>query len=235
MFHVDLQKKLFSRYSSLDLQNKLYQIKALRLGEKYLRKQTNTPKLLDIGCADGSFAEYAGKTLDAQAYGIDISRDSIQKAKIILSEAVQHDVSNPLPYPDMFFDLVFATEVIEHLYDTDFFLAEIRRILLPGGVLILSTPNLASLKNRIRLLMNLYPEYLEYSTKGAGHIHLYTSKILQSQLKLQRFKIIKLTSANFPAPYVTHSVAPRLYRNIAMKLGDTFPTLGSHIIIVASR
>ena len=49
-------------------------------------------------------------------------------------------------------DAAHVCEVIEHLFDTEGFLKEIHRLLVPGGLLILSTPNLNSLANRIRVL-----------------------------------------------------------------------------------
>lgn len=232
---VGLEKKLFAQYVSLNLQDKLYQVKAIDLAKKHLARHKGKIKLLDIGCADGSFAQYAGVQLGGNSYGLDICPSAIKRAKLVLNQAFQHDVAKALPFPDHFFDIVFALEVIEHVFDTDFFMMEIRRVLKPGGLLILSTPNLASLKNRARLFFNGYPQYLEYSCEGAGHIHLYTSKILESQLAKHKLKTKEMTSANFLAPYVTHKVAPIWYRKLMMRMGDIFPSLGSHIVVVAKR
>lgn len=229
-----IQKQIFAGYASLNLQDKLYQVKALQLAEKYLPPHTKPVSLLDVGCADGGFAQYAGRRLGAKTYGIDIAPKSIRIAKTKLDYARQHDVDRKLPFPDKTFQIVFALEVIEHIYDTDYFLAEIRRVLKPSGILILSTPNLASLKNRIRLLFNYYPQYLEYSTTGAGHIHLYTSKILTSQLGLHNYRIKELTAANWPAPFVTHPRAPEIYRRYMMRMGDWLPSMGSHLLVAAS-
>ena len=49
-------------------------------------------------------------------------------------------------------DVAHVCEVIEHLFDTEGFLREIHRVLVPKGLLILSTPNLNSLVNRVRVL-----------------------------------------------------------------------------------
>ena len=58
----------------------------------------------------------------------------------------------PLPYPDASFDIVTATEVIEHLADFRRVVREIHRVLRPGGVCILSTPNILNLNSRLRFL-----------------------------------------------------------------------------------
>lgn len=60
--------------------------------------------------------------------------------------------NDPLPYPDASFDIVTATEVIEHLEDFRRVVREIHRVLKPGGVCILSTPNILNLNSRLRFL-----------------------------------------------------------------------------------
>ncbi len=229
------QREIFATYQSLNLADKLYEVKALRLAEKYFPNISKKRSLLDIGCADGGFASYAGKLLGAKTYGLDIAPLAVKKAKGVLDQAITHDVVKPLPFPDKSFDLVFALEVIEHVYDTDFLLDEIRRVLRPGGISIISTPNLASFKNRARLLLNLYPQYLEYSALGAGHIHLYTTRVLSSQMVAHGLKLRKMVAANFPAPFITRPFAPQVYREIMLWLGDHFPALGSHIVIIVER
>jgi len=66
------------------------------------------------------------------------------------------DVANlnhaALPYADASFDVVTATEVIEHLEDFRRIVREILRVLRPGGVCILSTPNILNLNSRLRFL-----------------------------------------------------------------------------------
>jgi SAM-dependent methyltransferase len=73
------------------------------------------------------------------------------------------------PYPDGSFDVVVYGEVIEHMqHDPLHALAEIRRVLRPGGTLVLTTPNVARLENVLRLVAgrNVYDPYSGYGPYG---------------------------------------------------------------------
>ncbi len=135
-------------------------------------------------------------------YGIDITEKAIKIARTRGIKARQCNVKLGIDFDDQFFDIVIASEIIEHLYDTDYFLEEIKRVLKRGGYLFLTTPNLASLKNRFRLLFGMYPQYSEFrlSRNGAGHIRNYTVSALKSQLLEHGFDIIKISSPNIIFP-----------------------------------
>lgn len=65
----------------------------------------------------------------------------------------QSDLTERLPFDDGSFDYVIAVEVLEHLPDHVAFFRECARVLRPGGRLLLSTPNVVSLKSRLRFLL----------------------------------------------------------------------------------
>ena len=52
-----------------------------------------------------------------------------------------HDVENGLPFSDTSVDLIWCTEVIEHLRDPEYFLREVERVMRPGGMAVFTTPN----------------------------------------------------------------------------------------------
>ena len=223
--------------SSVDnfLKDKVYLYKIYKQIENLNIADYPQIKILDIGCADGSFARLLKDKGGHDVYGIDISQRAVDKALKSGIKAIQCDVEQGIDFPDKFFNIVIASEIIEHLYDTDYFLQEIKRITKKNSYLLLSTPNLDSLKNRFRLLFGKYPQYSEFrlGKNQAGHIRNYTVDTLKIQTKENGWQIIKIISPNFICP-MTKNI-PIFLKRIAIYLGDIFYTLGSHIIIVAKN
>lgn len=97
--------------------------------------------------------------------------------------------SDPFPYPDASFDLVVFAEIIEHLLtDPSHSLREIRRVLRPGGTLILTTPNAARLENVAKLVAGtgINDPYSGYGPYGR-HNREFTRPELEQLLRFEGF------------------------------------------------
>lgn len=105
---------------------------------------------LDIGAGRGSLIAKVKSKLAVTASVCDYTDTlmTLPGQKVDIAN-LNHD---PLPYADASFDIVTATEVIEHLEDFRRVVREIHRVLKPGGVCILSTPNILNLNSRLRFL-----------------------------------------------------------------------------------
>ncbi len=89
-------------------------------------------KALDVGCRDGYWSE----KLKSKGYEV-VSSD----LEPHYPPALQLDANRKLPFADNEFDLIWCSEVIEHLLDPPFTVAEFKRVLKPGGTLLMTTPN----------------------------------------------------------------------------------------------
>ncbi|MGW3389826.1 class I SAM-dependent methyltransferase [Streptomyces cinereoruber] len=164
--------------------------------------------VLDVGCGDGTAAAVAGPILAGhRIVGVDWSHDALHRARPRMSHVVRGEVDGGgLPFADGCADAVLFSEVIEHLVDPDRAMDELRRVLRPGGHLMLSTPNLAAWYNRALLLAGRQPVFSEVSLRGihgrpgtevVGHLRLFTARALRSFLRSAGFEDVRVSAAPF--------------------------------------
>jgi len=105
------------------------------------------------------------------------------------------------------FDLVMLNDVIEHVYDTDRVIEEVRAVTRPGGYITVITPNLSSWLNRLLLASGFLPLDMEVSTRAifghpsapgthpVGHIRVFTIRALEEFLRFHGFRIVAARTA----------------------------------------
>jgi len=100
-------------------------------------------------------------------------------------------------------DVIIASQIIEHLWNTDQFLREMLRVLKPGGYAIISTPNLASWHNVAYLLMGKQPETATVSDElypwkeKPGHVRIFTATELIKLLEFHGFIVERVVGSSY--------------------------------------
>ncbi len=107
--------------------------------DRELFDRYNQGRVLDLGCGRSAFL---GSLPNQEKFGVDASERAITTAQHNYPgiEFKVADVAH-LPFTDNFFDFVYSLDVIEHVKDFKPMLAEVKRVLKPGGYLYLQTPN----------------------------------------------------------------------------------------------
>ncbi len=108
---------------------------------------------LDVGCGDG---RKSGLWLSehARSYvGVDISAAAVAEAGRLGLDARQIDEASALPFEDESFDVVVCVEVLEHLFAPQLAVAEMKRVLRPGGTAIVTVPKVAYWRKRLELAL----------------------------------------------------------------------------------
>jgi len=185
--------------------------------------QNKSARILDLGCGSGEFTRELGSKVGTEnIYGVDCATDLIKSAKSKGITVCKSDLNMPLPFKDETFMLVCANQVWEHLNNTDLFLKEIYRGTENGGVMIISTPNLAAWHNIASLLLGWQPFsaslsdeinvgnplHTTYKMKAAGglypvHRRIPTYRGFKELLEFHGFKIEKIIGVGyypFPTP-----------------------------------
>jgi SAM-dependent methyltransferase len=108
-------------------------------------------RILDLGCRDGSLARALGLPAE-RTIGADIDAESLAAARAALTPC-RADLWGGFPFRDDSVDLVVAGEILEHVPFPSEFLAEVARVLRPGGRVVGSVPNAFRLKNRLAFLV----------------------------------------------------------------------------------
>lgn len=139
---------------------------ALRQGARVVALDYSAAELKDVKAMFGALIDEEAATLDASAWGGCANGDATR-----------------LPFPDNTFDHVIAAEVLEHIPDDEAALAELARVLKPGGTIAVTVP--AWLAERV--CWALTDEYHAPFVPG-GHVRIYSEPGLRSKMRVAGLK-----------------------------------------------
>lgn len=209
---------------------------------------TKSLNLLDVGCGDGFFLDCLYRNLKKKCalHGIDYSEFQLERARKRLSEATfkRANLEDGIPYNDCDFDIVYAGELIEHLYNPDTFVREVYRILKNNGVFVVSTPNINNWLSRLVFLLGSYPIFYETSTEDSsfGFGFLKTKKkqsLPVGHIRVMNVDAIKsLLNKNLFIDIDINGCAFERYSGILRSLDRFFtliPTLSSGLVVCAKK
>lgn len=193
----------------------------------YIRSQNrNAYTVLDIGCGRGKDLQNIRNAASNQValYGIEIHEPAIRICEESKITVFPIDIEKTaIPVGDHFFDILILNQVLEHTKEIFFVFSEISRVLKPDGIVIIGVPNLASLHNRILLLMGRQPTCIEVL---GPHVRGFTISSLKKFIEMgDYFHVIEIKGANFyPFP-----------PSLSTRLSRAFPGLSASFFFLVVR
>jgi len=201
--------------------------------------------VLEVGSESSLIPSYWENQLGVALEQIRLVEISSVSAELLRRSGFQVSVvdvsSERLPFADGSISVTLLSEVIEHLIDPDFALEEIRRVLRPNGLLVLTTPNMACWENRIGLPLGWQPLFTETGTewvfnrgriapkaRPVGHLHVFTLGAIRALLEFHGFSVQKWQGL----PLESENVPSRFAR-LLDHLASNFPSLASGLLLTA--
>jgi SAM-dependent methyltransferase len=147
-------------------------------------------RVLDVGAGRGAFSKLVGEWLAGErglvprgrVFACDLLPESFEYAGV---DCARTAPDGTLPFPDAHFDATVSIEVVEHVQDQFAFLRELARVTKPGGLVIVTTPNVLNVSSRLRTLFTGFPALFDPLPLAkddprllGGHIHPITPYFL---------------------------------------------------------
>jgi SAM-dependent methyltransferase len=148
-------------------------------------------RVLDLGCGAGRFVA-ALREAGAEPIGVELAEAALERARANAPGAdlrlVEDDGSLPLEHASV--DLVWCSEVLEHVPDTAHLLLEVRRVLRPGGRLVVTVPG----HGRLRTALVALTRFEAHFDPLGQHVRFYTRRSLAATLEHAGFEDVRVRS-----------------------------------------
>lgn len=200
------------------LTNKIKEIKDIKK-----EKGDNTPLIvLDVGCGDGVVTKHILDTLtDTRDTLIGVDSDSLRLKRLsnrLNILVVVGDAAN-LPMNMDYADIIVLHHVLEHIVDDDKVILELKRVLKPGGWLIIGVPNEGGVVGTLLRMVHWRMYRVDENTKKGWHVHFYSRKSIRKKIEDNGLKVIEMKGigAIFPFYPIHYFI---LKRRKLFKLGN---------------
>jgi 2-polyprenyl-3-methyl-5-hydroxy-6-metoxy-1,4-benzoquinol methylase len=183
-------------------------------------------RVLDLGCSGGQLSARV-RALGHHVTGVDLVE--LPEISDRVDRFVQADLDQGLPSAvaeEGPYDVVLAADVLEHVREPERLLDEIRRQLVPHGLLIASVPNFGHWYARGRTVLGRF-DYDQRGILDRGHVRFFTRHGILRRLRSAGFSVVRLETTGLPLEVLTSdsSRAARAGNVIDRAMVSAWPTL----------
>ncbi len=147
-------------------------------------------RVLELGCADGFISRHLTER-GCRVTAVEVDPEAAERARQWCEQVLVYDL-NRLDWTQQLkgkFDTVLCGDVLEHLVNPDVALRQIHTLLTPSGRVIISLPNIAHIRIRLKLLFGKF-EYESAGIMDVTHLRFYTYKTARELIERAGFRIV---------------------------------------------
>lgn len=171
-------------------------------------------RLLDVGCGSGDIVKLAGEA-GLAAQGVEFAAEAVAYAREARGLDVRVGTLESAAYPDAAFDVVSLFHVLEHVPDPVATLAEARRVLAPGGAVVIQVPNFASAQSRLFGAR-------WHAVEAPRHFHHFTPATLRRAVEASGLAVEAIDHHSFRCAPVSW-------------VSSVFPSLEPHVFLMKEQ
>jgi len=202
-----------------------------------VRRLSPPGRVLDVGC-DVGFAARDLVSHGFQVCGIDRNAATLAQAARYYQQTILADVEDEIPGLDGPFDVIIFADILEHLTDPRPVFDRFTRFLTPGGVVVVSVPNVAHWYMRFTLLLGRF-DYADRGILDRTHLRFFTRRMARRFLEEAGFRIEAEDATPLPLPLVWSAATPGrplfVVHRIGYWLARWWKSLFGYQLIFAAR
>jgi 2-polyprenyl-3-methyl-5-hydroxy-6-metoxy-1,4-benzoquinol methylase len=158
---------------------------------------TTAQRVLELGCAEGTFAATVKKRTGAEVWGIEFNPDAAERASAIIDRVLVGDANERIAeLPDAHFDAIVCNDVLEHLVNPVEALTALRRTLKPEGVVVASIPNIRFVPALSKIVFRRDFPQKDEGIFDRTHLRFFTRKSIKRLFKSAGYDLQRMKGIN---------------------------------------
>ena len=159
-----------------------------------------TQRVLDVGCGAGVFGFTLKQRGTPEVHGIELDEAAGRQARELLDGVVVGDVETmELPFDDGYFNCIVFADLLEHLYDPTAVLRKVARVLRPGGLMVMSIPNIRFYLTFAMLAAGRW-KYEDAGIMDRTHIRFFTAVEMRNMVRAAGLRVSRMRPLTASTP-----------------------------------
>jgi len=153
-------------------------------------------RILEAGCGEGVFGALVKSLAEVEYWGVEPSNAAYEVAKTRLDQSMCQPFSSALQIPKHYFDCVVFNDVLEHLIDPEEAIKYAGMLLVQGGAIVASIPNIRHFPTAWKLIVNQDWKYQDEGILDRTHLRFFTRKSIIRMFEESGFDVQKIVGIN---------------------------------------